>query len=1106
MPIIDQSLPNKTEVYRGVIRTVSDNTSQEEALLGYEAFLDALELHGRRAEESDVDGVTGRRLAISIVIDRMPEVELRSAITLINERLKLLMGWDAEGKTLPVEKPEQVESTANETFKSCVCAIAFACDGAVTWDGKGFNGCDTSFGRWTAKQFQAGRSISRRQAQATHKMMVKYKKQLSSNGLTLPDWAAIEHCYPEGQVIAKPEKRVEMKENGSEVAVFTIPSENHHFKPLGYLRFSWDDRSWRFTPTKIAEIMEKAESLEGYYIDLACQTAYDKEMERRAVEQEEKERKALEAASEITQLAAIAKLDQPIACGWKLFDHQVKGAEWLLAHGKAGIHRGGILADQMGLGKAQPLQSKVYTPTGWKYMGDIQVGDRVINSQGKSSKVTGVYPQGLRDIYRVIFTDGSSVECCDDHLWAVQSPDRKHRGAGFVVKPLSNIRATLKQKNGNLNHYIPIVKPIEFEERGILIDPYVLGLLLGDGGVSQDSVFFTTADTELKNSLDSYLQRDRGCWLVPCIDSDITWRIVANGVGEWRQNPIVSDLKRLGIMGHSSLTKFIPESYLYSSVATRIALLRGLMDTDGSTSNGVVEFSSSSYRLAEGVRFLVESLGGKTTFKTRMAYYRNAEGKKIACQPHHRLTISLPSDICPFRLSRKVAVYVPKSKYQPYRGIKEVYFVGKEYAQCISVDAPDHLYVTDHCVVTHNTIEALTAAKAVKEFYNCHVIVICPSSLRDNWLIEAQMVGVKVDVYSWAKMPSPLMRTRYIVIADEAHYAQNPNSQRTKNLWKLTRSDLCLYAWMLTGTPLKNGRPINLFPLLYAVDHPLSRDRRAYEKTYCQAGYSKVSKHRTIWDNTGASCLDDLSKMTTDVILQRKKHDCLDLPEKLRSYRPVDLDSLTLKAYEKEISEAVATFKERAALGLVDKNAETLVTLQLLRRIGSKYKAGDAIAVTHDLLEQGEQVVLFTEFLESAQAIASELSQSVKVELLTGDVPGDQRQAMKERFQAGESKVFVGTIKAGGVGITLTAASYVILVDRPWTPGDTEQAEDRCHRIGQVNTVIPIWLQLSAIDKMIDNLIERKQQRIDLVMAGKRKTLRGVGSIHELAKELIESL
>lgn len=114
---------------------------------------------------------------------------------------------------------------------------------------------------------------------------------------------------------------------------------------------------------------------------------------------------------------------------------------------------------------------------------------------------------------------------------------------------------------------------------------------------------------------------------------------------------------------------------------------------------------------------------------------------------------------------------------------------------------------------------------------------------------------------------------------------------------------------------------------------------------------------------------------------------------------------------------------------------------------------GAAIKYTAELLEQGQAVVIFTEYLESAKALYTALSEISPCELLTGETKQEERQAIVDRFQAGISKVFIGTIKAGGVGLTLTAANQVILIDRPWTPGDAEQAEDRCYRIGQNNTV-----------------------------------------------------
>lgn len=775
MPVINPDIIHKpSEVFKQVIRVFSDNASLVEAIAGYECFLDAVERTATELNPQEQEkGSIGRLIALATLNQRMNLAELETGVKLLEERLKTIKGEGNNGNgkatnvaiissvasvAAPVVSIEAREETAsaNEIFKQCVCAIAAACDGAGSWDGQGFNKPDTSMGKWTARQFQQGRSVSRKQAAMVHKKMVKYKNQLSKNGLTLPSWEEIQDCYPEINTTPKPELRVELANGGAAIAVYTTVDQKDNFKVLGYIKFDWDTKAWLFAPEKVVEVVDTAESLEGYHIDLGCQQLYDKELELRAREEEARRQRALEAASEITQLIEAAELDKPIACGWTLFDHQKRAVEWLLAHGRAGIYKGGILADQMGLGK---------------------------------------------------------------------------------------------------------------------------------------------------------------------------------------------------------------------------------------------------------------------------------------------------------------------------------------------------------------TIEALKAAKAVKEVYGAHIIVICPSSLKDNWLIEAEKVGVRIDVYSWAKMPIPWERTKYVLIADEAHYAQNPKSQRSKAMRMLSRHENCLYAWMLTGTPLKNGRPINLLPLLDAVDHPLSHNTREYEKKYCQAGYKQVNRKGTqVWDNQGAACLDDLAKMTQDVILQRKKHDCLDLPEKLRSLRPIDLSAADESNYNAEIQAALADFRRRAELGEVDPDAEVIVTLQLLRRIGSKYKADAAIEAAQELLEAGEQVIIFTEFLESAKAIAEVLRGTTTVELLTGDVPSDKRQAMKERFQAGESKVFVGTIKAGGVGLTLTAASYVLLVDRPWTPGDAEQAEDRAHRIGQNSTVNAIWLQLSDIDFMIDTLISQKQERIDLVMKGKRKTLRGIGNIHDLAKELIAAL
>lgn len=401
------------------------------------------------------------------------------------------------------------------------------------------------------------------------------------------------------------------------------------------------------------------------------------------------------------------------------------------------------------------------------------------------------------------------------------------------------------------------------------------------------------------------------------------------------------------------------------------------------------------------------------------------------------------------------------------------------------------------------TIEALAAAKLLHNFYQCQIVVICPVSLIENWQREAEKVGVPITSYSHhhRKIPQPLVSSPYIVIVDEAHCFQNEKAARTKKLTELIAQQNCLAAWLLSGTPIKNGSPINLFPLLVICEHELADDRQYYINRYCDPTRRNFGS-RSVLDITGATNLAELKAETEDVILRRTKQECLpELPEKMRLYREIELTNKETKAYKQQFKQLLADYHRRVKLGKVDSGAEALVTLNYLRKLNSQFKLPTAITLVEELLEQGQQVVIFCEFIESAQSLYKTFK-SVG-ELLIGSTK--DRQGAVDRFQNGASKVFIGTTKAGGVGVTLTAASNVILVDRPWTPGDAEQAEDRCYRLGQENAVFANWLRLGAIDEQIDNLLIEKQHNIDLVLTGKTKT-KEIQSLNEFAKKLIKSL
>ncbi len=378
------------------------------------------------------------------------------------------------------------------------------------------------------------------------------------------------------------------------------------------------------------------------------------------------------------------------------------------------------------------------------------------------------------------------------------------------------------------------------------------------------------------------------------------------------------------------------------------------------------------------------------------------------------------------------------------------------------------------------TTETLLAARAI----GLRTWVLCPAGLRENWRREAEACETPIEIFSWAKVPEPLETVPYVLIADEAHYAQNMKSQRTKAFLELAKHAVAVFP--ATGTPIKNGRPTNLFPLLVAVRHELGQDRRAYERRYCNAGPTRWTK----WDVSGASHLDELHARTSDAILRRTKDDCLDLPEKTRVLRTAELSAAAREVYDTEFRRLQADYHARKIRGEIGE-ADALVLMNHLRHAGSLAKVEEAITIAEEVVEQGGKIVLFTAFKDSAAQLVQVLrmGHQLRVGTVTGDDDTHARQAAIDAFQTADTDAMVCTLGAGNVGITLTAAQTVVLVDRPWTPGDAIQAEDRLHRIGQKNAVTAIWLQHGEGDAIVDAKLTEKYEKIQMVLTGEASSL-----------------
>jgi phosphate starvation-inducible protein PhoH and related proteins len=363
-------------------------------------------------------------------------------------------------------------------------------------------------------------------------------------------------------------------------------------------------------------------------------------------------------------------------------------------------------------GRAQPLFTKVLTPTGFRLIGELQVGDFVIGSDGRPTEVLGVYPQGFREIYRVYTQDGSSTLASGDHLWSVHPRDDRRRGKPARVLETKEMIGDLRAAHYHRYELPLLSEPVNFQSRPVPLDPYALGLLLGDGCLTRSTTpRFATTDPELAESLGH---------LIPGIEvrrkSEIDYvlsRSTGRGGDVKLKNPVTVALGQLGLAGTRSSTKFIPDDYLINSPAVRLAVLQGLLDSDGGPVTQDrracrVQFGTASDRLRDGVVFLVHSLGGVVHQRTRKAEGRKpglAGGRAV----HHGwdahiLDIRLPAGIAPFRLARKAAKYDATGGGRPMRFIDRIEPAGTEEAVCIQVAAADSLYVTEDFLLTHNTL------------------------------------------------------------------------------------------------------------------------------------------------------------------------------------------------------------------------------------------------------------------------------------------------------------------------------------------------------------------------------------------------------------------
>lgn len=851
--------------------------------------------------------------------------------------------------------------------------------------------------------------------------------------------------------------------------------------------------------------------------------------------------------------------------GWAIKPHQETAVKFLVANRKC------ILADSMGLGKALTLDTKIPTPKGMKTMGEIEVGDKVFGSDGKPYDVTNVYLHENKPVYKVTFSDGSECKCCSEHLWIVKNLDENP--SEWEVIPLKKLKKDgLFYRGGKYYKYeIPSARPLEYENVEHLIHPYLIGLAIGLGKLRKREYTLRLSEKYGKDvtKLNATIGGDNK---LLCDTNGKTTCYFVKPKDIHAKNTFNEELKRLKLDVRDG-EKFIPDEYKYDSVANRLELLYGIMDSYAviKDENKLV-ISTFSERLANDISELVTSFGGVSRKHT----YRNKKKNK----DYYYLSIALP--FVPFSVQHRIDAYKQGEGKFMKRKFAEIEYLGKETVKCITVNSPDESYIcTDRHIVTHNTVSATVASLVLERK---KVLIITTASLKSTWKRELGMFVPEDDIFvikgrSWngetarftvinydiaqnyyeipyedeyrteiiygkngkqqelrvpvmvkdkktgemvhkqvksrkkadierCLLESPLFQSKFdCVIIDEAQKLSNNTSNRYKVIRDFLAKAKIPYVFLVTGTPLTNT-PMNLYHILKLIDADVTKDYNFFVERYCEgkemmkpgewykhlavyehntglrwatmSGEEKKNAFAYISDNAekqiipqGASNLDELRESIKHIYIRRLSSDIPGMVNKFVDTYYYDLDEAQKAEYDRLWDEYVQAQLENGDNS--NEEYRQLVEGMLVRQFLANEMVENTIKLVDDYLEDGEKVIIVCNFTSEIEAFKKKYGK--KCVVYDGKMtPKAKDKAEKEFMENPKVKVFIGQEVAMSVGLTLTAARYLIFNSYSWSAVDNLQAQDRIYRLSQKRDAMCIYqLFNDSISKdMFDKVMKKE--------------------------------
>lgn len=767
----------------------------------------------------------------------------------------------------------------------------------------------------------------------------------------------------------------------------------------------------------------------------------------------------------------------------------------------------------MGLGKLQSNSEPVLTPTGWRAIGTLNIDDYVIGADGFPTKVLAVFPQGEKEIYRVTFNDGSWTRVGLEHLWLVKNAQQRYAGTeGQVLTTASLLAAGIKDRFGNSKWFIPLCAPVQGPTKELPLDPYVLGVILGDGHVAANgNTNITTEDAVTKR------------W------PGGTRPHKSRGISTKNLSGVRAIMRGLGLAGCRSWEKFVPEVYLRGHAEQRLLLLQGLLDTDGhAIEGGGVEFSSTSERLIDAVVELANSLGGVARkSKRRRTTFQNGIGRVS-----WRVNVKLPSELNPFRLKRKLDAWVRPTKYQPARAIASIKPDGVEHATCISVAAQDGLYLTRFHLVTHNTSATISAIQKLLLIDGGPVLVLAPLRVaKTTWPAELNkwaqfsklkiscVIGSSEERVSALRVKADIYTTNYdnlvwlvellgdkwpfkIVVADESTRLKSfrvmQGGKRAQALGRVAHTKIKRFI-ELTGTPTPNGL-LDLWGQVWFLDfgERLGRSFQACKERWF------LSNHSGYGYTCSETSQREIHSRMRDIAVTIDAKDWFDVKEPIVSNVYVELPPRARQMYrgmEKEMFMLLETHEIEA----FNAAARTQKLLQLAS--GAVYLNQEVDSDGHKKAKEwkkvhDEKLDALDEIIDSAQGAPILIAYHFKSDLIRlkerykkkATILGSDTKTIDD-WNAGKIPLLLAHPQSAGHGLNLQdGGNILVFFSHNWALEDRLQIIERIGPVRQLQAghdrpvyIYNIIARGTADEMVIERVANKKSVQDILLDAMKAK-------------------